>query len=88
MARSEKLAKAIKKFSFQQVIEEHVQHIILSIDDSKVTREVDLPEDMLKVTLDIHLSLITKINNFSFENGCFPDDKRLTTVSPVFFKKR
>ena len=61
-----------------------MRQVILSIDDSKVTPEVDLPEDMLKVILDIHLSLITKINNFSFENGCFPEDKRLTTVSPVF----
>ena len=61
-----------------------MRQVILSIDNSKVTPEVDLPEDMLKVILDIHLSLITKINNFSFENGCFPDDNRLTTVSPVF----
>ena len=61
-----------------------MRQVILSIDDSKVTPENDLPEDMLKVILDIHLSLITKINNFSFENGCFPEDKRLTTVSPVF----
>ena len=61
-----------------------MRQVILSIDDSKVTPEVDLPEDMLKVILDIHLSLITKTNNFSFENGCFPDDNRLTIVSPVF----
>ena len=40
--------------------------------------------DMLKVTLDIHLSLITKIINLSFENGCFPDNLKL--FSPIFKK--
>ena len=46
----------------------------------------DIPADMLKVTLDIHLSLITKIINLSFENGCFPDDLKLAEVGPIFKK--
>ena len=75
-----------KKFSFQQVTEEHVRQVILSIDGSKATPVVDIPTDMLKVTLDIHLSLITKIINLSFENGCFPDDLKLAEVSPIFKK--
>ena len=41
---------------------------------------------MLRVILDIHLSLITKIINSSFENGCFPDDLKLAEVSPMFKK--
>ena len=41
---------------------------------------------MWKVTLDIHLSLITKIINLSFENGSFPDDLKLVEVSPIFKK--
>ena len=52
-----------KKFSFPQVTEEHVRQVILSIDGSKATPVGDIPADMLKVTLDIHLSLITKIIN-------------------------
>ena len=75
-----------KKFSFQQVTEEHVRQVILSIDGSKATPVGDVPADMLKVTLDIHLSLITKIINLSFENGCFPDDLKLAEVSPIFKK--
>ena len=75
-----------KKFSFQQVTEEHVRQVILSIDGSKATLVGDIPADMLKVTLDIHLSLITKIINLSFENGCFPDDLKLAEVSPIFKK--
>ena len=73
-----------KKFSFQQVTEEHVRQVILSIDGSKATPVVDIPTNMLKVTLDIHLSLITKIINLSFENGCFPDDLKLAEVGPIF----
>ena len=41
---------------------------------------------MLKVTLDIHLSLITKIINLSFENGLFPGNLKLEEVSPIFKK--
>ena len=60
--------KTIKKFSFQQVTEEQVRQVILSIDGSKATPVWDIPADMLKVALDIHLSLV-KIINLSFENN-------------------
>ena len=69
-----------KKFSFQQVTEEHVRQVILSTDGSKPTPVRGIPADMVKVTLDIHLSLITKIINLLFENGCFPDDLKLAEV--------
>ena len=36
-----------QKFSFQQVTEEHVQQVILSIDGSKATPVADIPADML-----------------------------------------
>ena len=73
-----------KEFSFQKVTEEHLRQVILSIDGDKATPVGDIPADMLKVTLDIHLSLITKIINLSFEDGCFPDD--FAEVSPIFKK--
>ena len=44
----------------------------------------DIPSDMLKVTLNIHLLQIMKIINLSFENGYFPDDLKLSEVSPIF----
>ena len=52
-----------KKFSFQQVTEEQEQQVILSNDGSKATPVGNIPADMFKVTLDIHLPLITKIIN-------------------------
>ena len=82
--KTRKTYESDKTFSFQQVIEEHVRQVILSIDGSKATPVVDIPTNMLKVTLDIHLSLITKIINLSFENGCFPDDLKLAEVGPIF----
>ena len=42
-----------KTFSFQQVTEEHVRQVILSIDGSKATPVGDFPADMLKVVLDV-----------------------------------
>ena len=46
----------------------------------------DISGDMLKVILDIHLSLITKIINLSLENGCFSDDLKFAEVRPIFKK--
>ena len=46
----------------------------------------DILAGILKVTLDIHLSLISKIINISFENECFPDNLKLAEISPIFKK--
>ena len=45
-----------------------------------------IPAAMLKFTVDIHLPFLTKIINYSFENGCFPDELKLAEVSPIFKK--
>ena len=65
---------------FQQVTKEHVWQVILIIDGCKVTPVGDIREDLPKITLDIHLSLIIKIIHLTFENGCFPDDLKLAEV--------
>ena len=72
------------KFFFQQVTEGNVLQVILNIGGSKVTYVGDIPADILKVTLDIHLSLIRRIITLSFENKCFPDDSKLAEVSPIY----
>ena len=46
----------------------------------------DIHADIFKVTLDICLSLITKIINLSFENGCFAYNLKFEKVSPIFKK--
>ena len=75
------------KFFFQQVTEGNVLQVILNIGGSKVTHVGDIPADILKVTLDIHLSLIRRIITLSFENKCFPDDSKLAEVSPILKKR-
>ena len=77
MARLKKNNKKQKKF---------LQQVILSTDSTKGTPVGDIAVDMLKVTLDIHLSLITKFINLSFENGSFPDDLKFAEVSSIFKK--
>ena len=41
---------------------------------------------MLKSTVDIHASILTKIISLSLRNGCFPDDLKAAEVSPIFKK--
>ena len=36
--------------------------------------------------VEINLPFITKIINFSFENGCFPEELKLAEVNPIFKK--
>ena len=47
----------------------------------------DIPVDMLKQTIDIHLPVFTKIINTSFDNDCYPDEIKLAEVSPAYKKK-
>ena len=61
--------------------------VILSIDGSKAAPVGHIPVDVLEVTLDIHLSLITKSIDLSFENEYFSDDLKLSKVSSIFKTK-
>ena len=76
----------LKEFSFQSVPEDLLHEIILSLHGSKATPVGDIPVDILKYTVDIHLPFITKIINVSFENGHFPDELKLAELSPIFKK--
>ena len=84
--RIRRTAETNQKFSFQPVPEDLVPEIILNLDGSKATPVKYLPAYMLKSTVDIHLSIITKITNVSFTNGCFPDELKLAEVIPIFKK--
>ena len=86
----EKIKKAIKtteKFSFHNVKDDEVQKIIMNLDGSKATPVGDIPTDMLKQAIDIHLLIMTQIINMSIDNNCYPKDLKLAEVSPVFKKK-
>ena len=52
----------------------------------KATPVGDIPAKMLKSTIDIHVSLLTKIIHSSIQNGCFPDELKAAEVTPIFKK--
>ena len=75
-----------KKFSFEQVTGLHVRQVILSIDDSNATLVGDVPAEVIRIILNIHISLITKIIKLFFEDGYFADHLKLSGVSTIFQK--
>ena len=74
-------------FNFRPVTTDDVKKEILNLDGSKANIQGDIPADILKASIDIHLNLITEIINDSFKNGIFPDELKLAEVSPIFKKK-
>ena len=58
----------------------------MNLNGSSATPVGDIPIDMLKQTIDIHLPIMTQIINMSIDNNCYPDDLKLAEVSQVFKK--
>ena len=58
-----------------------MRKVVLNLGSFKATPVGDIPANMLKSTVDIHLPFITKIINLYFENNCFPDYLKLAEVS-------
>ena len=61
-------------------------NLVINLDSFKATPVGDIPVNMLKSTVDMHLHFIIKIINLSFEKNHFTDDLKLAEVSPVFKK--
>ena len=75
-----------KKFSFQKVTESDVRKIILRLDCSKATPSGDIPANMLKETINIHVQCLTRIINLSFQNKSFPSILKFAEVCPIHKK--
>ena len=75
-----------EKFSFRHVKDNEVQKFVMNLDGSKATPVGDIPIDMLKQAIDIHLPVMTQ-KLMSIDNNCCPDDLKLAEVSPVFKMK-
>ena len=86
MKKSKKLSILLKS-SFCNVKDDVVRKFIMNLDGSKATPVGDIPTDMLKQTIDIHLPIMIQIIHMSIDNGCYPDDPKLAEVSPVFKKR-
>ena len=57
------------------------------VDGSKTTSIRDIPTNMLKQAIHIHLPKITQITDVSIDKECYPDDLNLAEVCPVFKTK-
>ena len=73
-------------FSFHEITKDELWKEISNLDGSKATPVRDIPVEMLKSTIDVHVSLLTKIINSSIQNRCFPDKLKAAEVTPVFKK--
>ena len=74
-------------FSFHAASEDKVRREILRLDGTKSTPVGYIPAGMLKSTIDLHASILTKIINLSLRNGCFPDDLKAAEVTPILKKE-
>ena len=57
------------------------------MDWKKATLTGDIPAGILKGCVDSYIFVPTKILNTSLERGCFPNQLKLTEVTPVFKKE-
>ena len=73
-------------FPFREITEDEIRKEISKLDGSKATPVGDIPAEMLKSTIDVHVSLLTKIINSSIRNECFLDELKVAKVTPNFKK--
>ena len=73
-------------FCFHEINEDEIRKEISKLDGSKVIPAGDIPAGILKFTIDVHVSLLTKVINSSIRNGCFPDEFKAAKVTPIFNK--
>ena len=73
-------------FSFHEIAEDETRKKISKLDRCKATQFFHIPAKMLKFTIDVHVSLLTKTINSSIRNGCFADELKAAEVTPIFKK--
>ena len=73
-----------EKISFAEVREDKARKGILHLDCSNATPVGDIFIDILKLTVNVHFSNITKIINLSLRNYYCPNDLKSAEVSRIF----
>ena len=76
-----------ERFPFKFLTDDQVREVIMNLYSSKATPIGDLSVDILKSTLDIHLSFITNSINLSIKKDRFPQELKLAEISPIFKKE-
>ena len=73
-------------FAFHEITEDEIRKEISKLYGSKATPAGDIPGEISKSTINVHVSLLTKTINSSIRNGCFPDELKAAKVTPIFKK--
>ena len=78
------MCRSYGTLNFSKFTESEVRKEILDLSSRKITKNGDIPDKILKNSVDIYIKEITFIINDSIENGIFPDDLKLSDVSPIY----
>ena len=73
-------------FKFHHVDENTVKDVLSTLDCSKAVPYGDIPVNILKATIDVHVTYLTKVINQCFDNNFFPNILKLAEVCPIFKK--
>ena len=75
-----------QSFNFQYVCVKEVKKELMNLSSKKVTRKGDILAKILKDSLNVYTKKLTTIINNCFKDGLFPNELKLSDVSPVFKK--
>ena len=64
-----------------------MRKLIINLDGYKGTPVGDIPTNIVKQTIYIHLPIMTQTINMFIDNNCCPDDLKLAEACPVLKKK-
>ena len=73
-------------FTFHEVTDDEIRKGISKLDGSKATSVGNIPAKILKSTIDVHVSLLTKTIKSSLRNDCFLVELKAAEVTPTFKK--
>ena len=81
-----KLANFPSKSSlkFNSVRELDVKKEIFNLSSRKATKKVDIPANILKISINGYLSELAILINNCLKEGVFPNDLKLADIKPIF----
>ena len=78
------IATPNEKFTFSKISTEQVKQVIRKLVNNKATGVHDIPNRVLKDSVDVIAPFLTEIFNCSLLSKMFPDDLKTGKVAPVF----
>ena len=78
------IATPSEKFTFSKISTEQVKQVVRKLVNNKATGVHDIPNRVLKDSVDVIAPFLTEIFNCSLLSKMFPDDLKTGKVAPVF----